>query len=354
MTGSRIKFITRKWPPAMGGMETYSIQLFEGLSAKFNTELFALPGKSNGDAPSPAQLLVFGVRSAFELLIKKPSEITHIADMASWPLGLAAQLRSRKTRVVLSAHGTDVTYPRRGGWKAKAYAGYLRAGAKLLRAPVVIANSRFTAKTAHLYGYTDVCVVPLATDISRAKNVGFDPDALLFAGRLTPQKGCAWFIRAVLPLLPEEVILQVAGTIWDPDEQAALKHPRVVYLGKLDRDDLTAAFVSVLAVVMPNIEVPTGEVEGFGLIATEAASAGGIPLAANRGGLTDAVVDGVTGFLLPEADAEAWADRINELRNWPEEKRRSFVNQAVSEAKTQYSWARVITDTLAAYGIDHG
>jgi phosphatidylinositol alpha-1,6-mannosyltransferase len=62
-------------------------------------------------------------------------------------------------------------------------------------------------------------------------------------------------------------------------------------------------------VVRPNIETPEWvDVEGFGLAAIEATALGGRLLASAIDGLTDAVVDGVTGRQVPTGDAQAWID----------------------------------------------
>jgi glycosyltransferase involved in cell wall biosynthesis len=172
---------------------------------------------------------------------------------------------------------------------------------------------------------------------------------LLFAGRLVERKGCAWFIRNVLPLLPAEIALDVAGTVWDEDEGAALRHPRVTHLGPLDSAALADACRSALCVIVPNIEPKSGEFEGFGLVGPEAAAAGGVVVAAATGGLTDSVIDGETGRLVPPGDPAAWAEKIREVAAWTPEARTRFVERAMARAREAFSWPRVADDTIAVY-----
>ena len=351
MAPASVRFVTRKWPPTVGGMETYSARLAEGLDGRVALDLIHLPGIADGGAPSAPRLIGFGLRAAWALLTRAPCDITHIADMAIWPLALAARLRSKRTRLVLSAHGTDVTFPRRGGWKARAYGAYLRLGARLLPAAEVIANSAHTAAAAAEHGFTRLHVVALATDLVAAEGIHADPDVVLFAGRLIPAKGCAWFIRNVLPRLPDPIHLQVAGTAWDADEAAALDQPRVRYLGPLDRAALRSAYAGALCTVVPNIDDPRRAGEGFGLIATEAAGAGGIPLVARRDGLVEAVIDGETGILLPPGDAAAWAAAILDLRGWDPGRRAAFLHGAALAVASHFSWDRVVRDVMLIYGI---
>ena len=353
-----IRFVTRKWPPAIGGMETYSLKLSQALVRHAPVELIALPGRPDGSQPSAAALMAFAVRAAWRLFTARDTGGTvHVADMASWPLALAARLRSRRWQLALSAHGTDVSYPLRGGVKGSLYGAYLRLGARLLRSSVVIANSAATAECVRSYGFRRVAVVPLATDM-RPLGPGGDPDSpdspdsfVLFAGRLVERKGCSWFIRHVLPRLPDKLVLKVAGTIWSESEGKALGEPRVDYIGPQDTDAMARLYARALCVVVPNLVLPNGEFEGFGLVATEASACGGIPLAAACGGLREAVIDGLTGFLLPPGEADVWVGKIVDVSRWSPQARAAFIERSLAEAANRYSWPRVAEDTFRAYGV---
>jgi glycosyltransferase involved in cell wall biosynthesis len=347
--GPSIRFVTRKWPPAVGGMETYSARLVESLRELAEVGVIALPGQENGSPPSAAMLTCFGLVTAARLLFSTPTEIIHIGDMATWPLAWIARLRSRPTRVALSAHGTDVSFPLRNGLAARLYGLYLKLGAKLLPSAVVIANSTTTAQTAKTYGFAHVTVVPLATDVQDNPATGKHGTSLLFVGRLTPRKGCAWFIKNVLPLLPEDMTLRVAGTVWNEKELAALNDPRVEFLGPIYGQDLRREYASALCVVIPNIDVATREFEGFGLIALEAAAAGGLVLASCHSGLREAVIDGETGFQLPPGVPGPWVEKIRDIGNWPDERRNAFLANAITTIKQHFSWERVARETLMAY-----
>jgi glycosyltransferase involved in cell wall biosynthesis len=344
-----ILFVTRKWAPAIGGMETYSLRLSQCLSELAPVEVVALPGRADGRPPSTAALLGFPFKVAARWLQRKRPHVLHLGDMAIWPLSLLAKLPGKRTCIVLSAHGTDVAYHRRGGIKGRLYGAYLKLGARLLRGATVIANSHATARVAAETGWTRSEVVPLATDVSASPPGGSHDGALLFVGRLVERKGCGWFVREVLPLLPDTMRLRVAGTGWHESEQAALADPRVEWLGPLRGAALVEAYASAMAVVVPNIDLPNGEYEGFGLVAPEGAAAGGVVLAAASGGLVDAVIDGETGFLVPAGDAQAWAAKIIEIASWSAERRKSFVTGAMDCATETYSWQRVARQTLVCY-----
>ena len=350
MTSPSVLFITRKWPPAVGGMETYSVRLASELASRLPIEVVALSGRENGLPPRPLSLTFFALRALVGFIRRdRPPSILHIGDLASWPLALLRWMRAPRAAVIFSAHGTDVSYPRRRGWKGRLYGAYLRLGARLNRDATVIANSAATAAAAAETGWKNARIVPLATDLQSAEPLPASGCDILFAGRLIERKGCLWFVRHVLPLLPPEMRLLVAGPIWDKAEASVLSDPRVVYLGALDEEDLVAVYRSALCVIVPNIEPSSGEFEGFGLVAVEASAVGGLVLASATGGLVEAVIDGETGFTLPTEAPEVWRDKIIEIAGWNESKRRDFLIAAMRRTREAYCWPRVADDVVAIY-----
>lgn len=355
MTSDRIRthgvfFVTRKWPPAVGGMETYSVELTRELATRLPVETIALPGRADGSPPRVFSLVAFAASAAWRYLkMRRSPAVLHIGDMACWPLALLAWTSEPRPQIVLSAHGTDVSFPRRKTLKGSLYGFYLRLGARMLPGAKVIANSSATAAVAGETGWRPAAVIRLATR-SRPAGVPQGHDGhLLFAGRLIEQKGCLWFVRNVLPKLPPRIGLKVAGTSWDEAENAALDDPRVTFLGRLSGAELHEAYRRALCVVLPNIELPSGVFEGFGLVAPEASASGGLVLAAATGGLMDAVVDGETGFLLPVGDPDAWAAKIQEVASWAGVEREQFLERAIRRSSQVYSWSRVVEDVLDVY-----
>ena len=345
--GPRIVFVTRKWPPATGGMETYCYELTSALQRRLPIEVIALAGSPDGMPPRALALIGFGLKVfAMLLLGRRDYEVLHLADMAIWPLGLAAR---RGARVVISAHGTDVSFPRRGGLLGRAYGAYLRLGSRLLARARIVANSHATARELADTGWKTHTVIPLATTISPPAEISRHARTILFVGRLIPLKGCRWFVENVLPLLDTDIRLQVAGTCWDAGETSVLDHPRVDFIGRLDQANLASHYASALCVVVPNIAVPEGTFEGFGLVAPEAAACGGVVLAARSGGLTDAVIDGETGYLLPSGDAPAWAVKIAEITRWSARERGAFSTKARERAQAHFNWHRVAAQTQTSY-----
>ncbi|MEP1423046.1 MAG: glycosyltransferase family 4 protein [Erythrobacter sp.] len=346
----RVLFITRKWGPAVGGMETYCERLTEELAKLGPIDVIALKGQSDGQPPSVLSLLLFPLTVLAALFrLKTPPAIVHLGDMAVWPLAFIALAFAPKAKVIISAHGTDVAYGARGGIKGGLYQLYMKLGAAFSKNAKVIANSRATKARLNQIGWNCDAIVPLATDLQAQPDGDFNSKQLLFAGRLVKRKGLGWFVNEVLSLLPNDLRVSVVGTKWDESEDAALEHPQVDFLGSMPQAELAQQFSKAACVIVPNIDPENGEYEGFGLVACEAASAGGLVLAGKTGGLTDAVQDGQTGFLIEAGNAQKWAAKVAQVLSQSPEERAEFLTTSHSLAQEYYSWNRVAKQTSQAY-----
>ncbi len=149
---------------------------------------------------------------------------------------------------------------------------------------------------------------------------------LLSVGRLTRRKGLAEFVGRCLPEIVTahpDVLLLIAGGEADKAlrrdggqteriQQAAagLKlQNNVRFLGCVPDPELALLFAAASLHVFPVLNVP-GDVEGFGMVAIEAA-AHGLPTAAfASGGVPDAVSDGESGNLVAVGDYSAFSNKI--------------------------------------------
>lgn len=173
---------------------------------------------------------------------------------------------------------------------------------------------------------------------------------LLTVGRLVARKGHVWFMINVLPHLPADTLYVIAGdgpereTINRTSEKLGLED-RVYVLGRVSDETLRVLYNTVDAFIQPNIVVE-GDVEGFGLVLLEAALCNRPVFAANIEGISDAIVDGKNGTLLPAQDDAAWQAA---LKNLPVVK--DGTNSPRDYTHTHYSWeivTRKYADVLAA------
>jgi len=253
-------------------------------------------------------------------------------------------VRHPHSRLVLSAHGSDLSFAERPGWRSKLYRAYVRTGAAAVRHAHVIANSNYIAELARKAGFERVSIVPLATDFRCAS--GGEQSHLLYAGRITGEKGLRFLVEEVLPRLPIEVRLRVAGAVWEKSERSVLDHPQVDYLGVLSPQQLANEFGDAAVVL-----IPTRTYEGFGLVAIEAGACGAWVIASNHSGLAD-VVEPPIGIAVAPDNAEAWVHAIESALSLSAKERAANSQAARAKVDRCYRWPRVAEATLAIYEED--
>lgn len=177
-------------------------------------------------------------------------------------------------------------------------------------------------------------------------------DTILYAGRLTPDKGLPGLMRA-LSGVRQAWKLMVAG---DGEGRAQCERladqlgirQRVQFVGWLDRAKLAQLYREGSFVVLPSL-LP----ESFGRVGPEAATYGRPAVAFDVGGVRDWLVDGVTGYLVPPGDIGLLADRIAHLLESPA-RQAEMGQQARALALAKWSSSRhveeLIGHLLAAWG----
>lgn len=89
-------------------------------------------------------------------------------------------------------------------------------------------------------------------------------------------------------------------------------------LGRVSHEEVQELMQSHHVYTQHSRRTSSGAEEGLGVVFIEA-QASGLPVIATRsGGIPDVVIDGETGYLVPEGDTEAMADRIVHLARHPE------------------------------------
>ncbi len=351
----RVLFVTRKWPPAIGGMETYSAELAKALEPLVDLSVLALPGKERGRRPSLIALFFFLIRVGGHLARARGTyDVVHFGDMVLFALARWNRLISPATKNVLSLHGLDTVYHRRRGFMPWLYGRLMSWAASSDCVDVYVANSRATRGALADSGIGPAVIVPLGARLepeARQRGVDRPDDYVLFLGRVMRRKGPGWFAEHVANALPDGVRFKVLGTVWEPDELARVEaSPRSEFLGVLEKSDERALCERAIAVVLPNQENRSGlDIEGFGLVAVEVAALGVPVVGSDTEGLRDSILDGVTGFLVEPGNARAWAEKIAEIRRWSPADRRRFIDRSLEAIERRYSWQRVARDMTEIY-----
>jgi phosphatidylinositol alpha-1,6-mannosyltransferase len=360
----RLLLVSRKWPPAVGGMETYSVELAASLAERFRVDLRVLPGRDDGRPPSLMRVAWFVLVAMLAALREaRTHPVAVFADPVLLPVALCHRLVAPRQRRIVVVYGLDLVYHRRRGllpWCYRGFFALFRRWQAVFSA--IVAISAHTAGIARDAGLREVTVVhpslPLNALTSAPPTARPLPAAwvaarrrVLYFGRLVPRKGALWFAEQVMPELDAEVEFFVVGHATHPRLRQQLQHcPRTHSLGRIDSAELAALIRAADVVVMPNVATPEAQdVEGFGLAAIEATALGGRLLAARIDGIVDAVVDGVTGTLVPAGDAKAWIAAVRQALAEP--RTEASVAATAAATRAQYSRARQAAGFAAVFGM---
>jgi glycosyltransferase involved in cell wall biosynthesis len=174
----------------------------------------------------------------------------------------------------------------------------------LPRARLVVAASEFLADTARRLGAREVRVVPVAPPVPEHVADPDEPPHVLYAGRLSEEKGILEFLEATEGL-PRVVVGD--GPLRSRVPESA---------GFVARDRLGERYARAAVVCVPSRR------EGYGMVAREAMAYGRPVVATAVGGLVDAVRHGETGLLVPANDPEAIRAAVMRLLEDAELRRR--------------------------------
>jgi glycosyltransferase involved in cell wall biosynthesis len=332
----RLLFITRKYPPSVGGMEKVSYDLSSELSKIISTTIIAWGG-------SQKWLLYFLPKAFFQSLFFIPSKkITniHLADGLLAPLGLVLKIITKR-KVTITVHGLDITYKNRIYQATIPYC--------LSKLDKVICISSATKNECIKRGIpANKCTVIQwgvypneynikATRKALEKITGLElknKKVLITVGRLVKRKGVSWFIENVMPKLESNYIFIVAG---DGPERLDIQNviqtlklqDQVKMLGKVSDLDKKILYNTADVFVMPNIVVE-GDMEGFGIVALEATSTGLPVVASHLEGIKDVVTNEQNGYLVKKPFE--WCEKLTLAQKLNKNDVKSFV-------ATRFSWS---------------
>ncbi|MDQ0258576.1 D-inositol-3-phosphate glycosyltransferase [Sinomonas atrocyanea] len=186
----------------------------------------------------------------------------------------------------------------------------------------------------------------------RGRGIGAEEFHVLFAGRIQRLKGPQVLVAAAAELRRRRPDIPLRVTIIGaPSGSAGLDldllarsegvGAAVHRLPPVPADELAEWYRSADAVAMPSFS------ESFGLVALEAQACGTPVVAARVGGLTRAVCDGRTGFLVDGHEPSAWAAVLEQLHDDPET--RGDLGRAASIYAERFGWEQTAEGTRAAY-----
>jgi glycosyltransferase involved in cell wall biosynthesis len=239
---------------------------------------------------------------------------------AFWLPNAAVALAAQKP-VVVTLPGTDMELARRAPRPA-AWA--------LRRVQVALPVAEAFAEQARRLGARDVRVIPTGLDLPPDPGEPAEPPEVLYAGRLSEEKGVEELAAA-----SDGLELVVAG---DGPLRSLFPQAR----GMLPREELYALMARASVVVCPSRR------DGLPVVCAEAMAHARPVVASAVGGLPDMVRDGETGLLVPPRDPVALRGAIDRLLAAAELRRR--LGRAARERIAELcAWERVLDRTIQAY-----
>ena len=165
----------------------------------------------------------------------------------------------------------------------------------LRRARAVIAPSNEVAEEARKLGADPVRVISPEFAVPAVTSEEGEPATVLFAGRLSPEKGIVELVEAARGM---ELVVAGDGPLRGRVPQA---------LGFVSYEKMGELYDRAAIVACPSFR------EGFGMSCAEAMAHGRPVVACPVGGLRDLVVDGETGVFVPPGDVEALRAALERL-----------------------------------------
>lgn len=363
----RILIITRNLPPLLGGMERLVQNLAIGMNDWATLTVIGPRGcaehlPDNIEVIETSEKLGGFLLSAFFLAHRAARKNTY--DLVLGGSGLVAPIlwmlsACHRTTSAVLLHGLDLVVDNR------IYQWLFLPGIR--RVNLVIANSQNTRELAlqRRVQSDRITVINPGTTLpptpdSAALRAFREAHAIrhkhlvIFVGRMTRRKGLSAFIRQCLPSIvaanPDTALVVVGENPAQSlnrkgEEQAVLAaaessgvRGHIKFLGHVDDTELTCCYALADVQILPLVDVP-GDVEGFGMIAVEAAACGTPTVAFQLGGVPDAIGRD-NGLLVAPGNYTAFADAVSSVIQSGEPARERCRSHAESFAWPQYN-ARV-------------
>ncbi len=156
-----------------------------------------------------------------------------------------------------------------------------------------------------------------------------DAVILLSVGRLVEKKGYEYSLRAVARTYQHYKNIQYwivgDGPLFSElralTSQLQLEHV-VIFQGPKVQEEIVGLYHAADIFMLPSVTASNGDMEGQALVLQEAQAAELPVLSTRHNGIPDGVLEGKSGFLVPERDDAALAEKIIYLIEHPDERRK--------------------------------
>lgn len=346
----KLLFISRTFPPTIGGIENQNEALSRYLSKQISCKkIVNRHGKKALPFFIPWAIItgLINIRKSDQLLL---------GDGVAAIIGWFIKLFSNKP-VSCVLHGLDIT------WSNSVYQK-LWVSCFFNKIDHFIVVSHSTKDIAIKAGIPEakVSVIPNGVELSSIQPlskkvlqqnlaIGLENKfVLLSLGRLVERKGVLWFVENVAHKLPSNMIYLIAGEGPNYDKITLLINQlsltdKVYLLGAVSNQIRQSLFAHADLFVQPNIPVDA-DVEGFGITQLEAGVCGLPSVSSSLEGIKDAVHENENGWLVEPLSASSFIKTIlekQELLNTRREATRSHIEQY---CHSNFNWPNIASHYL--------
>jgi len=268
--------------------------------------------------------------AANTLPIRRALATCDLVHCITEPYAIPAALACGRKPLVVTLHGTYAVRPFTRWAERPWYELAYRRASRLL--PVSTFTRRLlpprfrTAKTSVVPEGVDVTAFDLPAGDAAASRPGGTAPYLLSVGPIKRRKGYRHTVEAFARVHARrpDVRYRIVGGI---DDRVLMEELRsriaalglqdaVEFLGRVSEAELVRLYHGCAAMWLLPVDDDL-QFEAFGLVYWEANAAGRPTIGARSSGAEDAIVDGVTGFLVPASDAAAAAGAALRLLDDP-------------------------------------
>jgi phosphatidylinositol alpha-1,6-mannosyltransferase len=361
----KILYLSHAFPPIWGGLERQNFYLSESLKKYAEVRIIA---NTRGKKWLPVFLPLAFLKSLFLM----PSfDICLLGSGVLSPIGAVLKMIYPRKKVFSTVHGLDITFIYNTGILSKIYKAVNIPSLKKIDKLFMVGNHTIFEAEKIGIGRKHCVFIPngifvddLKTTYTRkdvTKILGTDSvgkKLILRIARFVPHKGVEWFLRNVLPELPENYFFAAVGgrvsaraagneDTYPACEQAIRElgiENRAKLITNISEKEKLVLLNNADLFISPNVKV-SGYIEGFGITAIEGAACAKVVLASDLEGLKDAIIDGKNGFLVEHENSKAWISKINEVLA-DDEFRKGFGRKARQYVLNNFTWDKISSKYL--------
>jgi len=352
----RILFITRRYPPIVGGIETFCYQLHENLSKKRSVKLIALKKKSTLHL---AWFMPYALSKALYSIIFKKVDVVYLSDGVT--ASLAVVLKAfKRIRLVSTVYGLEMTY------KNRMFRFLMNQGLNNCNKIGTISNETLSIMKAHIDEskikliyvgvkppeISDDEIKSLKSQFETEYGIDFQKDRVLFNfGRMVPRKGMVQFLKKGFPLLDKNAKLIIGGDgpdyerIRETSQQDDLQG-RVIVLKRPSDEIIAMLRNSAHLFIMPNVKYPN-DLEGYGMAQLESMYSGMPVVAFAVDALTESVRIG--GYLIEPENYHEFTATIQNFFELSQTERKIKQEEASNYVKSEYSWENTCDEYIELF-----